>query len=91
MVHCREHRMWMDVQRFASSRSKDWTYMILGRRGPTGKTYLWDQLRKNGYNVIEITEDINPFIEYKDTKNHFFVYDSCKCVVIALNKPLKGE
>ena len=85
---CVEHRLWMDVQQFASSRGKDWTYIIFGKIGPTGKTYLRDRMRENGYNVIEITEELIPFVECVDSKNHYIVYEQNKCVVIVLNKPL---
>lgn len=86
-----EHRDWMDVLHFASTRGKDWTYIILGNIGPTGKTHLRNQLHDNGYNVIEITDAVSPRVDYIDTKNHYFVYEDSKCVVIMLNKTLSRE
>ena len=88
MFICTEYREWLDLQRFAKSRGKDWTYMIFGQGGPTGKSYLCNKLRENGYNAIEIAEDLNPLIDYRDKKNHYFIYEQNKCVVVILNKPL---
>lgn len=66
-----------------------WNYIILGKTGPTGKTYLWTLLRNNGFNAIEITENIYPWVEYNDDTNHFLVDEFRKQVVIVLNRPLK--
>ena len=84
----KKHTNWMDIHQFAKSHGTDWTYVIFGRGGPTGKTHLSEQLRKNGHNVIELTEDICTIVEYQDKNNHFLVYEANKCVVIILNKPL---
>lgn len=35
---------------------KDDTFIILGRPGPCGKTWLYNQLKNSGYNAIEPTE-----------------------------------
>ena len=83
-----KHTNWMDIHRFAKSHGTDWTYIIFGSIGPTGKTYLADQLRKHGYNAIEITEEVSPLVDYRDKDNHYIVYEHSKCVVIILNKPL---
>ena len=88
MTPCTEHLDWLDVERFAKSRGKDWTYIIFGRGGPTGKTHLCAELKRGGYNAIEITEEVYPFLEYRDERNHFLVYEQSKCLVIILNKPL---
>lgn len=89
MIHFTQHRTWMDVECFAASRGKDWTYIIFGSGGPTGKTYLYDKLRKNGYNAIELSEDICAFVDYRDRENHYLIYEDNKCVVAILNKPLR--
>lgn len=78
-----------EILRFAASRQEEnWTYIIMGRPGPTGKTYTWDLLRKNGYNAIEISEDIFNLVEYRDDKNHFLVNDNAKRAIIVRNKIL---
>ena len=83
-----EYREWLDLERFAKSRRNDWTYIIFGHGGPTGKSYLYNKLKESGYNAIEIAEDVNPLIDYLDRKNHYFIYEQNKCVVVILNKPL---
>lgn len=51
---------------------KTGTYIILGKPGPTGKTYICKNLVNFGYNAIEISEGIalSNAIEYKDDSNH---------------------
>lgn len=79
----------LDILRFAGSRGdKSWTYIITGKTGPTGKTYIRDLLRRNGYNAVEISEDIFSLIEYKDDENHFLVNDGAKYAIIVRNKIL---
>lgn len=86
-----EHTNWMDVMKFASSRSKlEWTYIILGKAGPTGKTHLYNMLRRDGYNAIELSEDVADLVNYNDDKNHYKVDYDRKLLVIVLNKPLPG-
>lgn len=63
------------------------TYIILGRPGPTGKTWLQKKLEDLGYNAIEISEAmaLSDAIEYKDNNNHVVELPSGTTVVI-LNK-----
>lgn len=65
------------------------TFIIMGRPGPTGKTWLWDQLRKTGFNAIEVSEAVGPHIAYNDDANHYI--DECLggVVVIILNRPIR--
>lgn len=78
-----------DVLRFAASRGdKSWRYIILGRGGPTGKTHLCNKLCENGYNAIEITEDVYDLVDYNDNKNHYRIDYMKRMVVIILNKKL---
>ena len=86
-----KYNTWMDMLRFTKSRGNNWTYIILGRTGPTGKTYLCNLLRENGHNAVEISEDVYPLLDYHGIDNHYFVYKDNKCAVIILNKPLKKE
>lgn len=66
------------------------TYIICGKSGPTGKTWLWNKLRGAGYNAIEISEGINYFVDYNDDQNH--MYDmGFNQFLIVLNKPLDNE
>lgn len=63
------------------------TYIILGKPGPTGKTWLQKKLEDLGYNAIEISEAmaLSDAIEYKDNNNHIVELPSGTTVVI-LNK-----
>ena len=63
--------------------------IICGRTGPTGKTWLWNELRRAGHNAIEISEGINAFIDYRDNENH--MVDFGHSVIIILNKTLDRE
>lgn len=65
------------------------TYIICGKPGPTGKTWLWDALVKAGHNAIEISESIGPFVDYRDDKNHMLnAGPGGRMVIIILNRPL---
>lgn len=80
---------YLDVLRFAEADvDKSWTYIIAGRPGPTGKSYLCDLLKRKGYNAIEISEDIVTLVEYKDDKNHILINDAKKYVIIIRNRIL---
>jgi hypothetical protein len=67
----------------------EFTYIIIGRSGPTGKTWLCSKLNACGYKAIEISEDIYHFVDYIDDKNHFHVNNAKKYVVIGMNKLLR--
>lgn len=59
-------------------------YIICGKGGPTGKSWLCNELRKAGHTAIEISEGINRFVDYRDNENHM-----CEVgfnVIIVLNK-----
>ena len=80
-----------EILRFADDYTdKTWNYIILGRTGPTGKTYLCNLLKSNGYNAMEINERIYDLIEYhRNGTNHFRVDTLRKQVVIVLNRSLR--
>lgn len=66
-------------------------YIILGRPGLTGKTWLANKLKERGYPVIELSERINSFVDYYDDENHV-LYDLLDGeVVIILNELFKEE
>ena len=68
---------------------KAYTYVICGRPGPTGKSWLYYNLLERGFRVIELSEDMAGLIEYNDDKNHVIINGMNKSVLIVLNKPLK--
>lgn len=65
------------------------TYIITGKVGPTGKTWLWNELRRSGHKAIEITEQLGPFVTYNDDRNHCVEVGLGNAVLIILNKPLQ--
>lgn len=81
-----ENSTWRDVLEFARTEDPNWNYIITGKGGPTGKTFLYNKLKKNGYNAIEISEDIAGLVDYRDNKNHYFVNRAKKQLLIVLNK-----
>ena len=67
-----------------------YTYIILGKNGPTGKTWLWKRLRENGLNAIEVTEYLLGIVNIdRDNKHNYFITDDYyNIVVIVLNSPI---
>lgn len=68
--------------------AKDYTYIICGHSGPTGKTWLANELKERGYKTIEISESMFGLVYYTDHHNHFIVNGKEKAVLIVLNKSL---
>lgn len=67
---------------------KNYRFIVMGKTGPTGKTWLTEQLRKIGCDAIELSEDISGYVEYKDSQNHYLIDPFKKITVIILNTPL---
>lgn len=65
---------------------KDLTYIILGRGGPAGKTWLTTELKKSGFKAFEITPDIIDFVDFVDDKNHLIINEYDEMVIIILNR-----
>lgn len=63
------------------------TYIICGKNGPTGKTWLCDELKRLGHNAIEVSGGLNDLVDYRDNENHLR-NDGFGLVLIVLNKPL---
>lgn len=73
--------------KFGDSRER--TYIIMGKDGPTGKTWLRDELNKHGFTAFEITEDIFELVEYQYTEENYVIRnDFSKHTVIVLNRPI---
>lgn len=70
---------------------KNYTFIILGKSGPTGKTYLCELLRSQGYNAFEISEEVLPYVEYVDDRNHYTIAGIHKQVTIILNQRLHDQ
>lgn len=63
-------------------------YVIMGRSGPTGKTWLYTKLKELGYNVTELSEYINGRVAYSNSINQVIVNDLDMKVIIILNTTL---
>ena len=68
---------------------KDYTYIIMGKSGPTGKTWLCNELKSSGFDVVEISESTYDLIGYMDSDDHCRVDDFQKTVTIILNRSLR--
>ena len=67
----------------------DYTIVILGRPGPTGKTWLCNTLKQHGFNAVEISDEMAHLVDWMDiSRNHCFVDLEDKHVVVVLNKEL---
>lgn len=67
---------------------KGFTFVITGKGGPTGKTWLTEKLRHNGFNAVEVTEAMLGYVDYNDDANHHAFNCAEKWVLIVLNTPL---
>lgn len=68
-----------------------YTFIILGRGGPTGKTWLCNGLKKYGFKAFELSESTFDLIDYPDEKNHVIKNDIDRTIVVVLNKLYKSE
>jgi hypothetical protein len=66
----------------------DYTYVILGKVGPTGKTSLLKTLISLGCNAHEITPVIYQYVEYTTDRNHCWVDNLNKTITIMLNEKI---
>ena len=67
---------------------KGYTFFILGKTGPTGKSWLTKELNSLGYSAFELSEDMWKFVKYNDDENHCVINKFNKQVIIILNEPL---
>lgn len=70
---------------------KDYTYIITGKTGPTGKTWLCNRFILDGYKAVEITQGLMFACEYLHNGNEYSINADNRTVVIILNRPLKKE
>lgn len=66
-----------------------YTYIVLGKPGPTGKSWLTAALKDAGLNAIEISEYVASYITYDDYSNHIIEDVDKKIITIILNRPLE--
>lgn len=68
------------------ARKDDYTFIITGEPGPSGKTFLRDQLKSRGYKAIEIAENLYDLVRYNDNNNYIRIDHENSYVLIVLNK-----
>lgn len=85
--HCHPGNFF-DYIRMNVSRDSWWqyTFIIMGKPGPTGKTRLCDNLNKAGFKAFEVSEYLTGMVEYLDNENHYLVDETHKTVTIILNR-----
>lgn len=67
----------------------DWSFVILGRPGPTGKTWLYQRMFDlRAFDVTEISESLCSFVTYNDSKNHIIIDNVTDTIIVILNRPL---
>lgn len=64
-----------------------YTFIVLGRCGPTGKTWITTGLKQYGFTAFEIMESIAGLVDYRDGRNHVIKNDIDKTIIIVLNEP----
>ena len=80
-----------DVLNYANrnkSLGRNFTYVILGKTGPTGKSCMAEALKNDGHNAVEISPLINPFIRYDVLANNNFMIEYGDTVAVFLGKPI---
>lgn len=73
------------------SYNSDYVFVILGRTGPTGKTYLTNKIISNGYRAIDMSEKLLSYhiLLNADEENHYDVDEKNKIITVVLNKELE--
>lgn len=71
-------------------RPDDYVCIVFGKPGPTGKSWITEQLNSMGYTAVEISEPllIHGLVSFNDSDNHLIIDDFRKSIVIVLNKIL---
>lgn len=67
---------------------RNFTYVILGRTGPTGKSCLTEALKNAGHTAVEISPLVNPFVDYEVLANSNFMVEYGDVVAVFLGKPV---
>ena len=70
------------------SLGRNFTYVVLGKNGPTGKSRLTEALKNDGHTAVEISPLVNPFIDYEVLANCNFMIEYGDTVAVFLGKPI---
>lgn len=67
---------------------KDYTVIIAGKTGPTGKTTLCKLLINAGVRAIEISESLNNYVDYtiRNNQNDMIINEENETVLVILNR-----
>ena len=77
------HEILHKTQRWNPS---EMIYLVMGKDGPTGKTWLVNQLRAAGFRAIDLSEGACEFMTSRRTKGNYMKVDKeNKVVYISLN------
>lgn len=71
-------------------REREYTYLIDGRIGPTGKTWLCDKLNELGYKAHEVGDEMWAMYIHRD-HNNSYQYLPGNVAIIILNEYLPEE
>lgn len=85
----RPHEIFRYITEGGIAEPESYTYIIMGRPGPTGKSRLCTELNKAGFKAFEISESIYKLVEYSDDRNHLIVDSFRRHVAIVLNRNLR--
>ena len=67
---------------------RNFTYVVLGQTGPTGKSCLTEALKNAGHTAVEISPLINPFVYYEVLAHNNFMVEYGDTVAVFLSKPV---
>lgn len=80
-----------DVLNYANrnkSLGRNFTYVVLGKTGPTGKSCLTEALKNAGHTAVEVSPLVNPFIGYEVLANSNFMIEYGDTVAVFLCEPI---
>ena len=88
-MNTREYKTASDIYRTIVDNQflKNYTVIITGSTGPTGKTTLCKLLVNAGIRAIEISEILNEHVEYDCLYSNCMTVDECnETVLVVLNR-----
>ena len=91
MSDIKTYKSNVDILRYIRYETRRWnpsemTYLVMGKGGPTGKSWLVNQLKEAGYRAIDVTEDAFEFVISRKTSGNYMKIDRMnKIVYISLN------
>lgn len=76
-----------------SENLKDFTVIIVGKSGPTGKSTLCRLLINAGMRAIDISESINNYVDYtiRNAQNDMIVDEENKIILVVLNRRISNN